>query len=388
LELIRKRLAVAAAGRHYMWVVSWLTAVVIKAMLHGYALLYNWLTYAVRRRQEFEADAYAVAVVGARVTRNALIRVRELDWALREFRTGLLTPIETAGYAPADVVAAFQAVLADPGDAERTVESDLRECEGAWFYSHPSLVERLGRLGEQADVTPDGPGGRAADLAPWFRQRFAAIIRPEHDWPGRRVKEIPVAAWLDLAARLRAPIAAATDLLGAADKVLKQRIGRATVATVMELLAVDRGIELAAALIGARVRSATGRSQAAAQLAEALFVLLGDVMVMQGQARWRFNPDEASTLEVMHGPTVARLATLASDAVTMPRAAKRLRRRLVRMGVDLAVRPRRVAGTGGASWKPPVSGSRRGGVTVLRLRRAAVGFAGGLVLFVFGRPGR
>lgn len=146
-----------------------------------FTLLYNRVALAVRRRQEFEADAEAARVVGSAVTADALLDAYAVAVAWAEFLTDTYEPARAAGLAPADPFAAFRLTLDDPRRRYRLdqLKQDPPRWQPAANDTHPSLARRL----EALESRPyHGPVTSSAstlliEQGPWIR-RLADRLHP------------------------------------------------------------------------------------------------------------------------------------------------------------------------------------------------------------------
>ncbi|MEV7009882.1 M48 family metallopeptidase [Streptosporangium sp. NPDC051022] len=385
----------------------------------GYARLYFWLSSAVNRRQELQADAAAARGVGAEVTAEALRRstvVLPVAWG--EFRVRHLDPMRAGGRVPDDALAAFAAVLAAPGYRDRLEE--LRRFPPSpppfRYDSHPSLDRRLRALGVPG--TADGPA-EGRDPVP----AAETLARPGPD-PGavRRClfpgvsgtpDTVPWEEWLESAAEIRAtePVA---RLVRAAHKVGGS--ARPALATVLDLLARGRGGRLSAYLADAVVPEEDGPDESAGgvprgsgetagkdaredspRLDVALFALVGQALVARGRARWEVTWSEEGSLVwspsgvlAAAGGTVGEIRDLVTAAAGGDLSAvRRLRLRLHALGVDPGARldqdaegiRRNAAPVGTISVTPVVDAEeQREGRGQFRIRLAAALLIGGLFL--------
>lgn len=144
----------------------------LRAFVGWYAPRFNAVSFALARRQEFEADRWAAGIVGARTAAGALLRLvvaeATLDeefWPALEVRTrrepeppaaGTMLPSLTRLRLPLD-----------PRLLRRRLARVLaRETEGG--DTHPAPAERLTALGFPAVLTPPGqPGASALRLQRW-----------------------------------------------------------------------------------------------------------------------------------------------------------------------------------------------------------------------------
>ncbi|MCL7380360.1 M48 family metallopeptidase [Streptomyces sp. 35G-GA-8] len=248
------------------------------SVISCYGWLYFRLSLAVRRRQELEADAEAVAAVGPAVTADALRAVHALALTWAGFESRYLRPVQRLGFAPEDVFEAFAAMLDDPCVRERM--ADLREHpveEGrSPLDSHPPLARRLALIearpaGDTPDVVDDGPLVTADRPVRRVRQSML-------DKAGGPVTELSVTTWADLAAEAFA-VELASLLLDAARGV--GVTARPTLATVLDLLERGEPAEL--------IRRLTDAPEPEEQLAEALYALTGQALAGAGRARWKLS---------------------------------------------------------------------------------------------------
>lgn len=261
------------------------------AIFTGYQTLYRRLSFAVRRRQEFEADAIAEQVVGGAELAAALRRIHVLGAAWGDFHNRFLVPMQRAGCTPDDPFEEFGRMLADDtyqqvlAGFEREQDNRLTSADD----THPCLPDRLARLsagtGATGDAVPSPADGRDATALlpalldrPWSAQ-LAATLRP----PGGRQEAL---LWDECVNRTGQAQASAQ-----ADRLVREAVGadRPTPASVLRSVAVRRG-ELATALAGrpgaADSADAPG-ADAVGLLAGRLFAFLAFTMVAGGHARWR-----------------------------------------------------------------------------------------------------
>lgn len=331
------------SGRH---VYSQGFTVLVFRCFAGYAKVYARLSFAVRRRQEIEADRIAAGIAGPRAMMGALRAVRALDPVWREFVGDYLAPTGRAGYLPDNPFAAFQVMIADEGRRKRLNEAKAAEPDdgpGSPFDSHPSLAVRLGAL--RAIVPDELPGGDA-DTQP------AAPLRP--DKPARfladplsfaaRVRTVPVPDWLRHAAHTKAPAAPTRRLFDAADDLLGRPRGTATLGTVLDLLEAGDARRLAGRLTGAPTEEESAAHRALGQLCEALFAVVAHSLVTAGCGHWRIcwaGPSDLVVTELgadgVHstaGRAAGGMAELVFEAIDHPSNVERLRFRLITLHLN------------------------------------------------------
>jgi Zn-dependent protease with chaperone function len=294
---------------------QWSPARVFRLGFKGYTYLYARVSFAVRRQQEFEADAVAARIAGPTAIAKALRSLAGIDARWQVFLSQYLSRTAAAGYAPADPLAMFALML-----AERPAEvTDPEPAKRNPYASHPSMTDRLARL---AAMTANVPA-RLHDPSTWSYPKQALLrhLLPNHDFDA-----LPAAQWLDQAAVQTAPLALARLLLDGPD---------ATLATVLGRLESGETEELAARF------DRTDRHRAMARLCEALHALVGHYLVEAGSARWRLSwtgPSELVVTELrvdgVHVLPFAELNGLVFDAVDHPSGVDRLRLHLVSLRVD------------------------------------------------------
>jgi Zn-dependent protease with chaperone function len=272
-----------------IWLFLCAYAAVGYGLFTGYETVYRRLSFAMRRSQEFEADASAERVVGGEELAKALRRIHVLGAAWGDFQSRFLVPMQRAGCTPDDPFEEFGRMLAD--DAYQETLAAFEHEQGKRLTSldatHPCLPDRLARMsaGTEGTVGVAWPVDRRNATAllpklldePWSAQ-LAATLRP----PGGRQEAL---LWDDCLNRMGQVQAAAQ-----ADRLVRTALGtdRPTPAGVLRSVAVRRG-ELTAA-VASRAGSADSANAPGADslglLAGRLFAFIAFTMVSGGQARW------------------------------------------------------------------------------------------------------
>ncbi|MEV4097805.1 M48 family metallopeptidase [Streptosporangium saharense] len=319
----------AGGGRRRSVPVSWIWWPFV-----GYAMLYFWISSAVNRRQELQADAAAAGIAGAGVAAEALWRalvVLPVAWS--EFRGGHLDPMHARGCLPDDPLTVFAAMLAAPGYRARLTGLARATPSGrtSRYDSHPSLERRLRALGGRRE--PAG-GSRTPASEAGFGVEPGAVRRclfPGAE-EGRAV--LPWAEWVELTTETQAtePV---RGLVRAARRV--GGTARPALATVLDLLADGRAGRLASCL-DPPAETAGGL----ARLDAALFALVGQALVVRGRAVWETTWTGQNRLAwtgrgrvAAAGVTVGEVRALVTAAVFGgTREVRRLRLRLGALGVD------------------------------------------------------
>lgn len=338
------RLRMTARSEQALPGYAWL----FQAVIGGYAWLYLRLSLAVRRRQELEADAEAVAAVGPAVTGEALRAVHALGITWAGFVSRYLRPVQRLGFVPEDVFEAFAAMVDDPLVRERMAELRENPVEAGRspLDSHPPLARRLAliearRAGEPGVVVEEGP--LLDDRAP-----VARVQRKMLAASGSPVTALPRATWADLAAEAFA-IELASLLLEAARGT--GVTARPTLGTVLDLL--ERGEQ---AELVRRLTDAPGPEE---QLAEALYAVTGQALAGAGRARWVLSWTRGYLLDCPQDPG-GRLEDLVAAAARDRAGVAALRAELARLGLDVeapvVLALRTVAAPAGRTTVPRAAG--------------------------------
>ncbi|TCB96836.1 LysM peptidoglycan-binding domain-containing protein [Micromonospora zingiberis] len=325
LESALFRLRMTALTRQGVSGYPWFYQLVFGA----YAKVFLWVSLAVRRRQELEADARAAEVVGPAATAAALRGVHALGQAWSGYLTMFVQPVQRLGFVPADLFGAFATMVDDPPVQRRLAELRRHPVEAnrSWLDSHPPLARRLASIEAQpaGRPTPAEQPPLPVDRAPVLRvqQKMYALARS-------RPTELPTDTWVDVAAEAFA-VELASQLLAAARSVGMS--ARPTLGTVLDLLAKGRQDELA--------RRLTDAPEPREQLAEAVFALVGQALAGAGQARWALSWTTGYLLLPVDGTAQGRtdltdLEALVAAAARDASAVAALRQGLLRRGVRVS----------------------------------------------------
>ncbi|PPK63692.1 M48 family metalloprotease [Actinokineospora auranticolor] len=263
----------------------------VRGLLALYALGYDLVSLAVRRRQEVDADRAAAAVTGATVLADALRSADATAVAWADFRARFVAPAARRAVLPVEEFSPFGAMLADPGYRERVARRRANPPEGGgWRDSHPPLrrrLDRLARLPGSPVRPPEDPGELLADPA-----ALLPSVTPRATRPARRLEW---REWLDDIAEHHARAAAAMA-----------PVEPVTLASVLELVAG-----------GSRVSF------------DAVYAAVGQALVAAGTARWSVPWN--GTRALVDADEITELVRLAVDDRTV---VPRLREALVAAGVD------------------------------------------------------
>jgi Zn-dependent protease with chaperone function/LysM repeat protein len=326
--LERLQTNLASAPHTLLGNVTALFAVTFRA----YTRLYARISFAVRRQQEFEADAVAARIAGSEAVARTLRSLAAIDAGWHVFVQRYLLRTAAAGFAPEDPLAMFAAMLSDE-DRRRALD-ELKAAEPEprphdRFASHPSMADRLARL---AAMESDVPARLREPRPSTWGYPGRKLVG--HLLPGQEVEALPAKQWQAKAARVGAPTAAARALLDAAGP-------DATLATVLDQLDAGEAARLAARF------DKEDPHRAMARLCEALHALAGHYLVEAGSAHWRLSwtgPSELVVSELrddgVHVLPFAELNGLVFEAVDSD--VDRLRLYLASLRVD----PKRPHGFG------------------------------------------
>ncbi|MBN3929065.1 M48 family metalloprotease [Streptomyces verrucosisporus] len=309
-------------------------------VLGVYAWLFDAVTFVVRRRQEFQADAAAAAVVGREATASALTAVHAVGAAWADYRARLLDPMAGRGLTPDDPLRPFAGMLADPEYAEALEQWRRRmpEPPRSRLDSHPPLSRRLAALArdEGAAGAPPAPRTGAAADAAYLRLPegvWGSLLRPLLPPSGPRRLGQPWREWLDDAAEAQM-VQAVEDLREPLARLRGPDVPpEPAVDTVLGLLEDGRGAELAESLHEA----GWGVDQwgLPGSPAQALEILVGQGLAGAGRAGWSLRWTEPGVL-VVHDDEARETVELARTAAADPGAVPLLRTRLVLCGVNTA----------------------------------------------------
>ncbi|MFE2543210.1 M48 family metallopeptidase [Actinacidiphila glaucinigra] len=287
---------------------------VVRGSVRLYTLAFRWLTFAVRRHQELEADRTAAALAGREVTASALRATHGTATAWRRFRREWLDPSALAGLHPDNPYLAFRSLLGELGVRREPVDDDRTRPHRR--DSHPPLGLRLRRL-EELDVPPgedDGTG--ALRLLPENPGRVLTELRGPL---AHSLTTLPWERWIELTAN-RAAGTRAWDLLRAASRATGERLPGLD--TVLRLLADEGPAPL--------VREFDGTRE---ELSESLYALVGHTLLREGRASW-VPLWGGGTRFVCDGLADDGLRSLVAEALSEPPVLDRLRLHLTLLDVD------------------------------------------------------
>ncbi|MGH3782016.1 MAG: M48 family metallopeptidase [Pseudonocardiaceae bacterium] len=312
-------------------------AALLYAPLSGYARLYDRLTFAVRRRQELEADDVAAAVTGTVVTAEALRSAHVLPTLWEDFLAQYVEPTRKAtGVVPEELFLAFQAMLDDPDFHNILVDKrrQPQERPRSPHDSHPSLAERLARLercpvsterSESGSVTE--PFGAADSL---FRD-LCETMPTYHE-----ADKLPWKEWFCRLAQFRAtmPLEPLRRAVTVCVRWRGDAIPALTLDTVLNLLEAGKSTELATALGSYRHLPEDSVQDPLRHLVDAVYALVGQALVNNRTARWLVDWTGPSRL-VPRDTNPDEIYQWVDGAVYHPTRVSGLRRQLTSLGLNL-----------------------------------------------------
>jgi Zn-dependent protease with chaperone function len=342
LERTRDRLRLSLTGLS----MARLPMSVLYRLLSRYAAGYQRISLAVRRQQEIEADATAALIVGPGVTADALRSVYALTLAWKHFLANYLEPVRREGFLPADLFELFGQLLHDPQYQLLLTELSCAPTPVAPSPrdTHPPLSERLRRL-DRPEHRPRRPAlaerDSAAAAAPAIgllgggaERLLGRVQRQLYATAPAGAVRLSSARWMETTAEIRVE-ASGQELLRATGRLAQTSVP--SLDTLLDVLERDREGELAAR-IGRTRPGADPGEEAYDRLGSAVLALVGQALVIGGQARWQLSwtgPVRLDTDESL----LLHLQQLVRSAVRHPDEVDRLRLALVLAGVDLAVAP-------------------------------------------------
>ncbi|GAA4595899.1 M48 family metallopeptidase [Planotetraspora phitsanulokensis] len=318
----RGRIAVLAAvqslGNH-----AW-----IQKIFFAYAKLFLRVSQTVSRKQELEADEFAVTIAGRDAAGNALRKVHGTDDVWNMFIERYVGMTGMAGSRPANLFGGFHALV--NAHVTEIAQADGAGEETSPYDSHPSLRERLGAIA----VLPDRP--RALDSRP------ALVLLRD---PAVAANALEQTFWTDEALRLR-PLPwdemVATGMYVARNEepvhdlsVAGQRVVGARepfLDAALEALARNQS----AALYDELVR--LNWQQSPTLVANVLARAIEGVLISHGKARWTLSWTGPAKLLDPVGNEVD-IKEYAARVVADPAMVAGLRGWLAQMGIPVDFRP-------------------------------------------------
>ncbi|MER6944982.1 M48 family metallopeptidase [Nonomuraea sp. NPDC000554] len=290
-----------------------------------YAKLYMRVSQAVSRRQELEADQFAVAIGGRKAMAEALRKIHNTALAWDLYASGYLSMTGAGGYRPASVFGGFHALMSD--DTRQAEVSRLSEQpeESSPYDSHPSLAERLAAI-ELLPEPQHVPDPRSALML--LRDPNVAVQAVEQSmWTPEALTGLRAVSWEELVAQgmyAARNAEALHDLAVAGQQVMGAT--RPYLDAAFE--AIARGQQAA---LEDRLRE-HGWNPSETLLSGVLGQALEAVLIRHGQARWTLSWAGPARLLFDDGEEVA-LSEYAAQVAANPSAVAGLREWLGDLGV-------------------------------------------------------
>ncbi|MEU5860430.1 M48 family metallopeptidase [Nonomuraea sp. NPDC047529] len=290
----------------------------IQRLFAGYAKLYLRVSQAVSRRQELEADEFAVAIGGRQAMSGALRKIHDtaLGWDL--YVGDYLSLTGVGGSRPASVFGGFHALMNDPGRQAEIARLGERPEDVSPYDSHPSLADRLAAIANlpEPEHVPDPRPALTLLRDP----DVAAEAVERSMWTPEALAGLRPVPWDELVAQgmyAGRNAEALRDLAVAGQRVMGAT--RPYLDAAFEAIARGRGAELAGQL------RELGWKPSETLLAGVLGQALEAVLIQLGEARWTLSWSGPARLLYDDGEEVA-LAEYAARVAGDPEAVAGLRK--------------------------------------------------------------
>ncbi|MBF8188961.1 M48 family metallopeptidase [Nonomuraea sp. K274] len=286
----------------------------VQRLFAWYAKLYLRVSQAVSRRQELEADEFAVAISGRQAMAGALRKIHStaLGWDL--YAAAYLSLTGTGGVRPASVFGGFHALMSDQGRQAEIAKLGEQPEEVSPYDSHPSLADRLTAL-ERLPEPQHVPDPRSA-LTLLHDPNVAVQAVEQSMWTPEALTGLRPVSWEELVAHgmyTGRNAEALHDLAVAGQRVMGA--ARPYLDAAFEAIARGRQAELEAQL------REQGWNPSGTLLAGVLGQALEAVLIQLGEARWTLSWSGPARLLFDDGEEVALseyAAQVAGDPAAVP----------------------------------------------------------------------
>ncbi|MBT2229362.1 M48 family metallopeptidase [Nonomuraea sp. NEAU-A123] len=297
----------------------------IQRLFTYYAKLYLLVSQGVSRKQELEADQFAVGIGGRQAMSEALRKIHGTAAAWDIYAANYLSMTGAGGNRPAAVFGGFHALMSDPARQAEVAELSEQPEETSLYDSHPSLSERLAAI-ELLPEPEHVPDPRSA--LTMLRDANVAVQAVEQSmWTPEALTGLRPVSWEDLISQgmyAARNAEALNDLALAGQRVLGA--ARPYLDAAFEVIARDRRPELEEKL------RELGWNASETLLAGVLGQALEAVLIQHGQARWTLSWAGPARLLFDDGEEVA-LSEYAAQVAANPSAVPGLRKWLGDLGM-------------------------------------------------------
>ncbi|MEV0380265.1 M48 family metallopeptidase [Nonomuraea sp. NPDC050643] len=289
----------------------------IQRLFTWYAKLYLRVSQGVSRKQELEADQFAVAIGGRQAMGGALRKIHStaLGWEL--YVNNYLSLTGVGGARPATVFGGFHALMSDPERQAELAKLGEQPEEVSPYDSHPSLAERLAAI-EHLPEPEHVPDPRSA-LTLLLDANVAVQAVEQSMWSPQALASLRPVSWEELIERgmyagrnadaLHDLALAGQQVMGASQPYLD---------AAFEAIARGRQAELEGKLLE------QGWNPSDTLLAGVLGQALEAVLIQLGEAKWTLSWAGPAKLLFDDGEEVA-LSEYAAQVATNPAAVGGLR---------------------------------------------------------------
>ncbi|WP_336204595.1 M48 family metallopeptidase [Nonomuraea sp. LPB2021202275-12-8] len=297
----------------------------IQRLFSLYAKLYLRVSQAVSRRQELEADEFAVVIAGRQAMAQALRKIHYTATAWEVYTDDYLSMTGAGGCRPVAVFGGFHSLLNDTARQAELAKLVERPVETSPYDSHPSLAERLAAI-EALPEPEQVPDPRSA-LTLLQDANVAAHAIEQSMWSPQGLTTLRAVSWEELVSH---GVYAARNAHALRDLALAGRrvvgANRPYLDAAFEAIARGRQAELEE---GLREQGWTAPEPV---LARVVARALEAVLIQHGQARWELSWSGPARLVYDDGEEVA-LAEYAAQVAADPAAVAGLREWLGDLGV-------------------------------------------------------
>ncbi|MGN9837858.1 M48 family metallopeptidase [Nonomuraea sp. H19] len=289
----------------------------IQRLFTWYAKLYLRLSQAVSRKQELEADQFAVSIGGRQAMAGALRKIHATALGWDVYVSNYLSLTGAGGARPASVFGGFHALMSDPERQAEIAKQAEQPEEVSPYDSHPSLADRLAAI-EQLPEPQHVPDPRSA-LTLLVDPNVAVQAVEQSMWTQQALAELRPVPWEELVAHgmyAGRNADALNDLAVAGQRVMGA--SRPYLDAAFEAIARGRQAELADKL------RELGWSPSETLLAGVLGQAIEAVLIQLGEAKWTLSWSGPARLLFDDGEEVA-LSEYAAQVAADPAAVAGLR---------------------------------------------------------------